>query len=663
MKAGIANYIRIMLMVLPFSFFVTGLSASTSEESLKSLMNLPNDSLKLQILFDLSRRNIDAPIELTYLDILLKEASRQTNIKYQVLAYRNKVRYYYNLLAFDSMTYYKEQAEPFLLKNRQYDVLIELESMVINTHAYRGEYEFALVKANKMYNEARQLNDENGLIAACENLAFAYHSSQRYKESIRCYKEALSLIEKQGGRYTYRMQLALTMTDAMFSCGEIDSAKVSLAALKHLLQTYELGDDNSLEVRVRLSEYWLWLYARYADVAIREKRLDKAIPYLDKAEQYARAGVNNIFFDLLYYTYVDYYLEIGDCERALEYEKKAAEVALQYEGRYTPKMIHVQARIYEKKKNFKTASSLFRQELSLSDSINRQRFSTQASQLRSIYEVDKLEAEGRREQLSVNQLVIMKASLSVLALVLALFILVFYKYKRKLSVATRYAEDSDDRTSEFLDSMSRAIKVSLAEISALSYRLINETEVDDRRQYAKKIKVTNDTLQHVIFNVLDVSKIESDKMKFNYAEVYLPGVMEEVQSMAARYKSSLVTFRVIPGPEIFFECDLTRLMQILDNLMRYMVSNTLEGDVCVGYNAGSGNVNFTISNTGLVLSDEDRRMLFDRRVQAGFKLQDMGLDLVVCKELIFKMGGDISVSSGKEKGTVLYFALPLKENV
>lgn len=521
-----------------------------------------------------------------------------------------------------------------------------------------SSYEFALVKARKMYDYSKLYKYKEGMIAGCENMGFAYQASHRPRNAIQWYKEGLLLREQLGGRAMYKMQFEMTIADCFIQINQLDSAQKYLGALNRHLDDFEKNRSNEKEGQALITDYRQWFYTQCAKIAVREGQSESARRYLEKAELYTKQEGSGYYDDLLFLTYTNYYTIRGQYGKALEYLDRVSLVSQNQWDKDKMILLSVRANIYRLMGCYADASSLYQHLLVLSDSLNENRFTTQSAQLRSVYAMDKLEEKGQQAKLRIRQLRVMAVILSLFTLLSVLLLIRFYRYKRKLSIITEKAKEADWQTSEFLNNMSREIKRTLHDIADLSNNIIHESDSEKKRELASRVKSANQILQHVIYNVLDVSKIESDRMQFNYINIYLPDVIREICSFSFRLLPVHLSLRVIPGPDIFMHTDLVRLKQIIDNILYYAMMRAVQGEIRIGYKTDGVNIHFFIEVEGLNLSDEEKAIIFDRQAQTNNRLEDMGLDLVICKHLIIKMGGVISISSDTKMGCVFNFTLP-----
>ena len=168
-------------------------------------------------------------------------------------------------------------------------------------------------------------------------------------------------------------------------------------------------------------------------------------------------------------------------------------------------------------------------------------------------------------------------------------------------------------------------------------------------------------------DVLDVSKIEANKMALENISINLLELMEEVRShMQGLAEEKGIRFELYvhyPIPAVFTS-DPTRLRQILFNLCHNAVKFTDQGEVglSVYFNQLGRQLQFDVRDTGVGMSPEQQNNLFGAFAQAdqttSRKFGGTGLGLYICKELADLLGGSISVDSQPGIGSTFSVFLP-----
>ena len=236
------------------------------------------------------------------------------------------------------------------------------------------------------------------------------------------------------------------------------------------------------------------------------------------------------------------------------------------------------------------------------------------------------------------------------------------EFEEDLISAKEKAEEADMLKSTFLANMTHEIRTPLNAIVGFSDLLGVEEDLELRQNYISLIKMNNDLLLSIVNDVLDISRIESDMMTFTYMDVYLPSFMKDLYNSIQLRKPEGVEITLDACPDIIFNIDRNRLWQICMNLLTNAVKHTKKGSIWFGYTLEDEGkmVKFYVSDTGGGIPKDELDNIFARFVQLSDFEQGVGLGLAICKGLVLKMGGNISVMSKEGFGSTFIFTLPMK---
>lgn len=173
-------------------------------------------------------------------------------------------------------------------------------------------------------------------------------------------------------------------------------------------------------------------------------------------------------------------------------------------------------------------------------------------------------------------------------------------------------------------------------------------------------------LIRLVNNLLNISRIESGRLKFNFSDFELGPIMDEIsENLQSELIGKKITYSYQYEPKILITADQDKVREILINIVGNALKYTDQGKVFLTAATQDGHVLISVEDTGHGIHPEDQLKLFKKfeRVDGlgtGKAKGGTGLGLYICKTLLGGMGGEIWLKSEYGKGTTFYFILPLK---
>lgn len=349
--------------------------------------------------------------------------------------------------------------------------------------------------------------------------------------------------------------------------------------------------------------------------------------------------------------------------------------------------------IYQKNKDYPLANEYLRNHIKLSDSIQNIKLETLSPEKKAQY-LNQYNNDNYQElktkvedQEAENSFIKITTILSIaLITILSLLTLSLYKnnnirlktnnmlHKKndELVIAKEKAELASKTKANFLSTVTHELRTPLYAVTGLTNMLLDENPKPDQIPHLKSLKFSGDYLLTFINDILQINKIEANKVELDPEQFNLK---KKVENVIAALNNSALDNNIIMHMEYEkglpenFVADQLKISQILINLIGNAIKFTKDGDIWVRVskidnNGNTFNVRFEIEDNGIGITKEKQDNMFESfsqgSIQINRKYGGTGLGLSIVKGLIEILKGKIYLKSELGKGSTFTFEIPLE---
>ncbi len=548
--------------------------AEVKDSLLRIYLASPADTTRLRTLYQIALLDQLSPTFIYYENKLLEEAIAQKNVHYQSAAIYAHIIYYYNLLDQKRAEQWLRRLEQLSEEHNYYRHYFRGKKMMIEFYIISQKIELALKQAQDMYDKAQSLGNHDGMREACLCLMTGYFNTLRYKEGITYLNKAFELTSPDSSLAT---QIDL-LTKAVLAYSYLHDNDNMFRYLEELNNAKNRLQEESTTVLTNgYTNLYLLIDLQYALYYTRLQRPAEAWEYLQKSERYLSTSSFLPYRLIRLAAYAEYYQLTKEYDKALVYLEDAIELVTPIS--LDDAMIYglQKADILVKMGFPDDALPIYKQITKAKDSLYTVFSTSQIEQIQSLYNMDQLLFQKEQRQATFHRICLVTSIIIIIALLL--FNLHMYRSRKRLQQDEKemrklaiIAEEANEVKSRFLANMSYNIRIPLNNVVGFSQLLSTDNELDEeeRKEYSGIIQVNSGELIQLVNDVLELSRLEANMMKFQLQDCNVKEWCNELGCLIQMRSEGRILLELqVEVGDVRIHTDVNRLTQIVTSMLLY----------------------------------------------------------------------------------------------
>lgn len=620
------------------------------------------------------------PIVLTASDTLLDMAIRCNDTVMAKIALGAKLDYYYygqGENRMDSVIAGVNRLKQFAKRVQNPELYYwAWAARLVNYYIKQGEYNIALVEAEKMLREAERDGLQSSIAECYYALGNVYSAKGLSKKSQEFMLKEIELFEKTN---VVRYNISCQYSDAAKIYIDMGEKEKAPELLKKALKTAK-----SSYHKVTAKLVYVAFYLTQGDRAAASQVLEEC------RQMYTDEPSLKRHIHYFYDVEIDYNWRVGNYNEALGIlGAREAELKKINDLTTLAALRKTKADILWDMNRKEEAAGLYRDFLSeqkkekeKNEEITTGEFATILNLQRLSAEKQQLEKISQEKQLQ-NTRIILFSVVGILCIVVVFLLQqrklnaklhrskdkldeknrILVEAKEELRKAKELAEQSNWMKTMFIQNMSHEIRTPLNSIVGFSGVLVDLfDDQQDIKQYVSLIESNSKLLLKLVGDILDISALDSD-IEINHYAVDVNACCQASMDSAGELFSKNIKLIFKPAcDELIIDSNYSYIVQVLDNLLNNASKFTHEGSVTLTYEVKEREKQliFTVTDTGIGIPVDEQEHVFERFVKLNDFSQGTGLGLSISRTVAKKLGGDLVIDKEYTQGTRFIFSVPMQ---
>ena len=604
--------------------------------------SMPVDTARTQFLKDVFVHNIDKDWSAELLDSALTSAINMKDVESELALRYEYFRYYTFRLDGENMDKALVLLKEVCYRCKIYDNYFSALHYMLQLKGSRGDMESAILESQKMREEAIRLKDSRGVFLSYVTEGKAYVFARNYEKAIECYKKATELTPLSTED---ELMVHQYLTSAYYLFNKHPEMIAELETQRRIIDGIIKEQPAMLDsYRSKILEIELMyckIYLAVEDAPNLKKHLDEAAKFYNDDSFLSTVIAYN-------FSWAGYYYITKDWDKCFPQFELTLSAFKGTQPMYEMDIRRIMGDAYVDAGRYKEAAETYRVAVLKCDSINKATLRMNEETVQANYRIQKALLEKEIGAKRFWQIAVGGASLFVILLVWG--VLRVSRIYRELAKSEREMRESyavvkaaDKMKEVFLHNITNEIRGPLNSVVTLSDYLCqrNDLTMEQQQEYATIIRQNSEQLINLIFNILDLSRLESGMMKFNVQEYDMVQLckdakmrveLEEGNSVQLDFLTDLNTLLVQVDTARFLKLLSSVLMPLKRNKEQYTIEYTLF------YNSVD-ELKIVVTNSPLLMDADNERereiqhainRLYLETFQGGYQLcEEDGKQLII----------------------------------
>ena len=562
---------------------------------------------------------------------------------------------YDSIAPIDSVIAWGQQLSPILEKENKMELSFSIRQLVVYIYSLRGDIGKAIDEARQMYEKAETMRYDLGIALSSAAIGDAYFCSNMPEEATDSYKEAIRYPASPSENNHYKEMTILKLIQVLILTQRTEEAEKYRKIL---------SESKSIQTHQTLQFLTLATDVSYY---IQKNDLRNANNCLLQAEQIYLSDRQPYYRTTYNYMQGRYNEATGNYNLALQYyneiltgirQKTRSIIYLQVAYAKANLLIEMGSKV--------EAVHLYEEISIVTDSVVAPSYAHRINSLRASYEENRMKVENKAE---FNRIFMGGILIGVIVLGIMIYLVIHILKQNKKIAESKIrmeqsrlnAENAMQTKSLFLSNMSHEIRTPLNAIVGFSSLLAESYDLsaEEQQMAIDLINENSQSLLVTINDILDISRIESG-ISFQQTPFVLNDLILKVQEEQKEKIPSHIELRVnLPHRPVTIKGDSFRMWQVLCNLINNASKFTKEGYIEIGLEQKTDEISIYIRDTGIGISPEQQQKIFDRFYRVDHFTKGNGLGLPICKEIIQRFQGNITLKSKLGNGSTFFITLPV----